>query len=1090
MAVVVPYAINIGISIALSYAAGKLLEKTADGSPVTDYKATPLCERGSPITQMNGRDEIGPVMTWAGGRDSFIEDTGGGKGMGTSGSDAGGLVYTEDGWHMLGVGPARRLWFIRENGKPIFKGPIDNASHPSGTVIDLGSRGKFRIFWGEQDQPVNERLGESDALGIESRWPFMFYVEWINKRLGPSPVWGRLTYDVEVWPYATKLVASAPWFQATKSLVGDPIALETGVGQTVDGPAGTNFITIQSGSNNFKPSQFARLEDAGVPDGDYIVHSIEKIKVGSTKYRRIFFAQTLTGLDPTTATVQAYADNKDDGVNPAHTIYQYLFVPFPHGRGLNPDDFDIDSLEDVGVVCYQENLRATSLSTDFRRYDAVIAEIMQDIGCFLVKDPRTGKQQFRMIRENTDVATLVEAVITGPAPEKGNQLVDEDPASRRNYTFRDRERDYETTPVQIDDDGAASVGESYGQARVDMPIVRDFTTAATVAKRRNQEAYSNEEYIRIRANREAILLRPGQLLSIPGYDLAYLLMELDRQDADSGEVTLAALPNYYGVAASAAEIPQGGGTLADPEDADEDEVDVPFEVPQALNDTGEVLLSVARIRATAAVVGAQEHVSSDDVSYTLLGTEGNIHTGGTLTANVLATGESLMDIGPTIQAAGPDILKALDLSAAGKEAEWRMGRQVAVVTDGTPGSYELWFPRYLEALGGGQYRMREVLRHRYGTRKQAWSTGDYVVIFERDNIQRFSDLLIGPDTTIFVKSLPIGGEAVLDDLVGRETDLYGQGVRPLPVTALRAGDSPGRCSNSYKFPNDVSIRWGYATAPGADGINAAPAGLPAGNPVLARPPADGTVRVRITDPNDGDAELRVTDIPLDTLAELVYTQAQIKTDFGLSAGFTPTGASSVYPWDDAISPAPDNKGASDTAVQLRTALEGAGIASVSMGGFGSRKIILVTQAGFPGTTIWPSTSYTATLKFNAVGAAGLNAVCTAVRYNSSNVVQEAATATASQAIPSGGGTLVFTVAGKTWTAPASTDRWGMLISITNTTGLSLTAELVTGDGNSNILGDLFLQPFIDFDVEVSLIKNSQQSSLETISVSNKGGTTT
>jgi len=870
------FAIQAGVAIAVSYIGGLLQKKPSD-SPVQDFKPTPTVERGSPTPLLIGRELVAASMLWAGNRTSETEEGEGGKGFG-GGGGPGQKIWYEEGWHAICVGPVRRLWKIEANGKVIFNGPIDPNSHPSGTTIDLGDEGEFQIYWGEQDQPANTDLGDAERIGITSRWPFICYVWWSNKRLGTNPVWPRMRYEVDTVPYDSRLCGSPAYFSPSRTATGDP----HDIGDTMDGVVGTNYVEVDGkqfdGTLDFKPGRYARIASNTISDGDYLIESVEK---QSGSVRRIFLAKTISGLTDDVGTVQPVIENPDDGVNPAHAIDQILFAGAPHGMALDRGLFDVASLEEVGRIACTENLRTTLLANDFKSVASIVSDLLQDLGVLLPQDPVTGLYRFVAIRETADFAVLTDDEIVGALPEVETIQLDEQQRDRKLFTYRDRNRNYSEMQVGIDDDGSAGFLELFGVEKISMPTVRDFTTAEVVAKRRDQETYSNQDRVRVKADRNARDIMPGHRFTIPDIDQPYLCLEVEQPDTDSAEVELTGVPDYYGIpAADSTTLADGGGILGSVPDTDEDPAVIPIELPHVLNAEGKVVAGLARIRRSAAVPNAAVYLSPDGTTYFKLGNEGGLHTGGGLDEALLATGPSLLDEGPVINALGPDIANVLDLSAAGQEENWRRGKQIAVVGSGT--AQEIWFVRWLESLGGGQYRLREVLRHRAGTTKQAFAADTPVVILDRDDVQLFENLVLAPETTVFWKSLPQGNNPLgLDEVTAQEHDLYGFGVRPVPITAFRAGDSGGPTSFSYFLDEDVELAWAYRSPPAKpyDGAGLTPAGVA----VLSDPGVDGFIRLELMDQNS--TVLRTVDL---TGGEKNYTwtKAQYVSDLGLSPGYS------------------------------------------------------------------------------------------------------------------------------------------------------------------------------------------------------------
>lgn len=216
-AVVLPYVIY-GIGAAF-------LPKNGGKGPVTpDANApTTVSFRGATIPYLIGRRRVGAVFGWAGDRQMGSVQTGGGgggKGAGGGGGNsqpAGQPVYSEAGWHILSVGPVKKLHNVWSNGKLIFSGTIDSATSPSGSQFDCSDgSGTFRIYWGEfdQDGAIDTDLGT--WVDVPSKFPHVCYVFWTRKELGNSPRWPLIEYEIEsVVTESAALVGTSPTITGT-----------------------------------------------------------------------------------------------------------------------------------------------------------------------------------------------------------------------------------------------------------------------------------------------------------------------------------------------------------------------------------------------------------------------------------------------------------------------------------------------------------------------------------------------------------------------------------------------------------------------------------------------------------------------------------------------------------------------------------------------------------------------------------------------------------------------------------------------------------------------------------------------------------
>ena len=229
---VVTVGVKIGLmvlGIGLSFLAGKLLADKARKAIISDDKPTTLSQRGSYVPLLVGRRRIGSIFAWAGDRITKKETISGGKGgKGGGGGFFGGpkqkqKIYFENGWHILCVGPANKIHRIWQHGEIIFGTEFEEAlnptTHPSGTTVDFGGEGQMTVFWGEKLQPINTDLGDANRVSISSRWPFMCYVYWEVKRLGTSPIWPLIEYEVEVRPKNVNISATPNWVEPERGTI-------------------------------------------------------------------------------------------------------------------------------------------------------------------------------------------------------------------------------------------------------------------------------------------------------------------------------------------------------------------------------------------------------------------------------------------------------------------------------------------------------------------------------------------------------------------------------------------------------------------------------------------------------------------------------------------------------------------------------------------------------------------------------------------------------------------------------------------------------------------------------------------------------
>lgn len=871
----------VGVSIGLSILAGQLLKGRQ--KPIADDKPTAVATRGAYIPRLIGRRRIGYVFGWAGSRAKRKERVKAGKGSFLSPKQD---VWTEDGMHLLCVGPAFKLWEIEQNGTPILKGPITSDSHPSGSTIDLGSEGSFRIFWGERNQPVNTYLGSASRVGVESAWPSVCYIEWRSKRLGTSPTWPQMTYVLETRPSTTLLTLSNGYIEPTRVLS----ATAYPVVSHVSGIAGVGYWVVDGyHKNDFFPDQVISVQgDTGLGvDTDYTVLSVSQIgDGGGVPYQtRIYLTTTLSGSANGDGDIYPYDQFQDDGWNAAHAIAETLFMARPLGLALPQEDWDIDSLEDLGVLlseqANQERIPFSFQLEGGQDAQALMAAAMQDLGFLISTNPRTGLLTFLPIREAVGTLANVTEGALVRRPERETRVGPMGASTRIVFSFPDESNYFREMTIGTDDDGKSRRLAFDKADTIAIDTTSDFTAAGKIAQRREQEQMAGGAAFTLSCGRATRALMPGQAVTVDGFDQVLRVTAVSG-DSISQMTTLKLMNDAYGQPASSFAPPQGntgsGGSVVEP-DLDVDIV----EVPEILTGAGGPLtVLVLALRAHATIEGHNLNISRDGSTYTLYGLDETILTGGLLDDDL----DPLLyqAQGPTITVDGPDISTVLDLSS--DDAGWQGGRQMAVFIDAT-GLAEIAFLKKVTALGGDSYRLDGLLRARYDTRPLTILAGARVYILQNDDGLPIQDPLLAPQEDLYVKAEPIGiGQLPLSEIEAVVLELYGKGIRPVPPGApyLDTGADTvgvgtiGWLPHAYKATgaspaDDLLIQWAYST-PQSLGTGA---GQFAAGSVVTDPAPEGDFYVEILDASDVVVRTLTTSTPSYT-----YVRADRLADFSAS----------------------------------------------------------------------------------------------------------------------------------------------------------------------------------------------------------------
>ncbi len=881
------------LAVGLSLLAGYLLQKK-NKSLVQDDRPTTLATRGSYIPLVKHRRRIGCVFGYAGNRLIRKEKPkGGGKGSAFSGPKVD--VFYEDGWHLLCVGPVWALHEIEENGVPVFHGPITAVSHPSGSLIDLGSVGQFRIFWGEINQPINTFLGDSSRVGVASRWPQCCYIEWRNKRLGQSPTWPTITYTVETRPQTVHLTQSTGYIPETFVLGVDTFPI-TGIN---NGVPGTGYIQVSStagwGENDSaKPGDKIRVQanvGLGV-DTDFTIRSVQVVDIGSGAglppevifVERVFLNETLTGAD-VSGNVRPYIGQRDDGWNAAHLLAELLFDPWPIGLGLDKTEWDMDSLEAFGdlVDTDKENLRCSALAPDGQDVRGLLGGLMQDFGILLPLDMLTGKIKIQPVRKPTGILPQITTDAMVQRPEIDVLLADR-PVDRLVFAFSDQANVYREVTIAVDEDGQATRQEFYRARTVQIIATAHFGTAASISERRSFEEMAGAAVIRLQLGRAARTLLPGEAVTADGFDEVLRVTET-KHDPLSGQVDVSLTTDFYGAPLSQFQVGQGVGAGSGNQVVTDLAVKI-VEMPEILTGAGGPQTAfLLAIRAHSAIMGHNIHISADNVTYTFYSEDQTIVTGGTLIDPIAIDSPMEIAQGPTFTVLGPDIGSVLDLSS--DNSSWRGGRQLAVFVNVTTRQAMIAYLKKVTAISGSTYRLDGLILNRYDTRPLSLPAGTQVFILQNDDGLGIQDPLVAPNTLLYTKSEPLGiGTIPLSQLAPEALTLYGKGIRPVPVSGIRLNTGsnvvgPGTANwtdFSYKAAgsapaDDLIIRWAYSTpqTPGSG------AGIFGWGQLVGDAPDEGDFLIEIL--NSSDVVVRTV-----TAAGPTYTYLRTDrlADFGAS----------------------------------------------------------------------------------------------------------------------------------------------------------------------------------------------------------------
>lgn len=822
MATIIPQLlIGLGAGILSS-----LLIKKKSRAPVEDPGPTALAERGTYITYLIGTRLLGSTFAYAGARKVRKEKTGGGKG-GLGGSKKTD-VYFENGWHLLAMpGPGKRLTEIQQGGKAIFSGSITPDSHPSGSFINLGSEGWFVIYWGEDDQPVNIL---TQSLGVDSRWPGLCSIYWIEKRLGTTPTWPNLKYIFEVGLNFFLLQDSVS-YRDQAHWAGDDVF------EVVGFDDGQDRLRI-GGSHvgSFFPGSFCDLTGNAAGDALLSVASSEIFyfavfdgtsgQVSVNVFTDIYFVQDIVGAD-SAGLLRPHVLGRSSGYNPAHMIAQVLFGPYPYGVSLPQEDFNIDSLEALGVRLEAEDFFGSIISReDGSSLLEILGGLLQDIGTFISLNVETGKYEFIPLREIGDVVpNFSEEFFEDPDLEVDTNHLGRD-GNKILFVFQDSSINFDDNTIGgYKDEGEFRLLQYFRAKKVRLVLPTDFATAAKAAERRSQEELGSGSAYKMQLNRSARLLMPGaQFTTDKSQERLVCLGK--KLDVLSSKVTVTAIADFASAEASSFEN-QNSTSPSVVLPAVTPTSFLIVEVPAYLSQ-GQEVLAVPLIRAHNQIVSHSLWFSSDDVTYRQILLTSEVQTGGVLVDAIPDDTETSLSAGQfSFSALGPD-LTTLVLDLSGDEAGWRAGRQLLLIGN------EIMF---LDGVGvsGENWTLGKVLRSRFDTAHGSHPIGTPFIILEIDSIETISESEILPGNTVYIKPQAIAADSVpLASVPAASRTLTGKGLvpmQPLSLLGRRAVAEP--YSNSYEAGGSPNFTWSYhSTAIAGTGAGLQNAGSPHGTAIL------------------------------------------------------------------------------------------------------------------------------------------------------------------------------------------------------------------------------------------------------------------
>ena len=491
---------------------------------------------------------------------------------------------------------------------------------------------------------------------------------------------------------------------------------------------------------------------------------------------------------------ESAAGEGDDGVNPAYAFYQLTTGPWPWGANVNTDKISWNRVRNLGALFQNEHTPVNFQGAEGETISDIVSRLMADFGFVL---PQDGRRLAPLpVRHDVDEPPLI-----GEDMVIGAGISDEIPQGRAPasigvWDFRDREKNYRPNDVQIADDAESSRGRR--------PVRRTLTTvisrrvAARIADLQQGEVLHPPQQYSAKLGWAGRRMHAGQSFRLADKGRVRVISRVcddDRPDAtvrfvsdsfgrstgfDPGDIT----PNQDG----------GNASLAD---ESFHAVELPYDAVG-----GNLAIAVLRAKDPESTSeSANVYLSSDNATYTNSGLQVSAGSGTLAAAWGAETPDetfAVVEDGPIFDEGVSSRLLSIasNYNLTASPARWYRGDLLlAVVDEDTDQISEIMFCRQLSSLGGGQWQAKGVIRERSGTTApkfrgatSSYASGSRLYVIPRDSVSVISAAEIQANSTLYVKSVPIG--VAPSDVTPHQLAVLARALAPPPAINLLADFTP------------------------------------------------------------------------------------------------------------------------------------------------------------------------------------------------------------------------------------------------------------------------------------------------------------
>lgn len=502
----------------------------------------------------------------------------------------------------------------------------------------------------------------------------------------------------------------------------------------------------------------------------------------ATGITTVRFEETIRSVNDHVGTLEAsIAGYGPGGPNAAHLIDQLLFETYPHGAGLDRSLFDIDSLEEIGVLLEAEGLRTNVIGQDGNEFEAVLGTILQDVGLMVGWDRVSGLFKFTLIRDPAalpSIPNIPEQLIAEPKPERFSQR-EQRPDDKALFGFSDAALNYRDNVIVDTDDAIARIDQNQKGNVVQMPTVIDEKTALVVAERRSAEVLVALAKSSVTVLRDAGDFYPGQACDIYDFDSTQRVLEVKAQ-AKTRRTILEVATDSYAIVAGTEQL-QAAYSPPPRYEPVADVITAIVELPEQLRLAARRAIAILRIRGAVHIGAAAGHLSGDDLTYTRVADNLKFVTGGSLFEEFAASGVDIAT-GPIFYGFGPDVAS---LSQTLTTDDRDLGRQLLFCED------EIMFVQEIVPLGDNMYRIDGIQRGKYGTTAAAHAVDSMVYIVDPKRLDAIYDPLIEASVVVYAKTQPRTASSAISLAAVSSVNKTISSLPPTPITEFFAETPAG-----------------------------------------------------------------------------------------------------------------------------------------------------------------------------------------------------------------------------------------------------------------------------------------------------------